>query len=300
MSNYFEKNYISSIKVADLANEIGDYRCALKNYIYALDNLIKLESKPSELLLSADELNERINTLEKIKNEGKSILYYKNWLLTKSKFVIGKQCFKFLYLENDKEKKKEKTPDSEELTALYNRGHVFEDNFRNNEFPSGINVQEKVGNWFFFDSYTNYLLNLPGKQVIFEATIVEDDVLIMCDVLVKGENGKIDVYECKLYKEINNVVLDDLSIQYNISRKRFGDNLRSFNLVLRADEEGNKWVIKDLLEELANSKNDVDASIHLFKEVIKNPEPIIAMSDHCDSPYECGFKAYCAKSKIDG
>ena len=297
MSNYFEKNYISSIKLADLANEIGDYRFALKNYIYALDNLIKLESKPSELLLSADELNERINTLEKIKNEGKSILYYKKWLLTKSKFVIGKQCFKFLYLENDKEKKKEKTPDSEEQTALYNRGHIFEDKFRNSEFPGGINIKDKVGNWGFFDSYTNYLLNLTGKQVIFEATIIEDDVLIMCDVLVKDENGKIDVYECKLYKEINNVILEDLSIQYTICRKRFGDSLRSFNLVLRADEEGNKWVIKDLLEELANSKNDVDASIQLFKDVIKNSEPSVDMGEHCDSPYECGFKVYCAKLK---
>ena len=297
MSNYFEKNYLSSIKLADLASEIGDYRCALKNYISALDNLLKLQSKPSELLLSADELNDRINALEKTKNEGKSILYNKKWLLTKSKFVIGKQCFKFLYLENDKEKKKEKTPDSEELTALYNRGHLFEDNFRNNEFPGGINVQEKVGNWFFFDSYTNYLLNLPGKQVIFEATIIEDDVLIMCDVLVKDENGKIDVYECKLYKEINNVILEDLSIQYNISKKRFGDSLRSFNLVLRADEEGEEWVIHDLTEDVANSKGDVDASIQLFKEVIRNPEPIIDMGEHCDSPYECGFKAYCSKLK---
>jgi hypothetical protein len=295
MSNYFEKNYISSIKLANLANEIGDYRCALKNYIYALDNLIKLQSNPSELLLSDDELNERINTLEKIKNKGKSILYNKKWLLTKSKFVIGKQCFKLLYLENDKEKKKEKTLDSQELTALYNRGHIFEDNFRNSEFPEGINVKDKVGNWGFFDSFTNYLLNLPGKQVIFEATIIEDDVLIMCDVLVKDENGKIDVYECKLYKEINNVILEDLSIQYNICRKRFGDILRSFNLVLRADEKGEEWVIQDITEELANSKSDVDASIQLFKEVIKNAEPSIEMGNHCDSPYECGFKAYCAK-----
>jgi hypothetical protein len=44
-------------------------------------------------------------------------------------------------------------------------------------------------------------------------------------------------------------------------------------------------------------KSDVDASIQLFKDVIKNSEPSVDMSEHCDSPYECGFKAYCAKLK---
>ncbi len=298
MSNYFEKNYLSSIKVAELANEIGDYKWALKNYISALNNLNKLDQNPSNLLLSVAELNERINTLEKIKNEGKSILNFSKWLLSKSKFVIGKQCVKYLYLEGNK--KSEKTPFSAEKQALLNRGRDFEDKVREIEFPGGINVSKILKQTSLLDSYTNYFLNLEGKQVIFEATIIEDDVLIMCDVVVKNINGKIDVYECKFNKEINIAIRQDLSLQYSICRKRFGDKLNSFNLILRTDDEGEEWAILNLTEELVNSTSEVDASIQLFKEIIKNPEPNIAMSYHCDSPYECGFKAYCAKLKIEG
>jgi hypothetical protein len=297
MSYYYKKEYFKSIKTATKACEVGDYKFALTQLINALDNLNKIDAESDELLRTKAEVNEEIHNIKKMQNKGDSFLIEEIWQLTKSSFVLGKKCIKSLYLES--EKKSEKTPFSKEKLALLDRGRIFENKFRENEFPAGINISKTLEITSLLNSYTIHLLNSPGKQIIFEATIIENDVLIMCDVLIKNENGRIDVYECKFNKEINIAIREDLSLQYTICRKRFGDNLNSFNLVLRADDEGEEWVIHDLTEDLANSKSDVDASIQLFKEIIKNPEPSIDMGDHCDSPYECGFKAYCSKLKLN-
>ncbi len=221
--------------IAFNASKIGDHKFALNKYISALANIDKIITKSDELLSSINDVNEKIDIIRKMKNNGDSFLIEENWLLTKSLFVLGKKCTKALFLEL--RKNSEKTPYTKEKLALFDLGRVFEDKFRENEFPDGINISKTLGKTSLLNSYTVNLLNSSGKQIIFEATIIENDVLIMCDVLIRDENGKIDVYECKFNKEINFAIFEDLLIQYTICKKRFGDSLRSFNLVLRADEE---------------------------------------------------------------
>ena len=173
---------------------------------------------------------------------------FDKWLLTKSSFVKGNQCAKYLYL--DKHKKFEKTPVSSEKQMLFNQGHFFEEMVREQDFPGGINVKEKVGNFAYFNSYSHYLLSLPTKQTIYEATIIEDQVLVMCDVLIKNEDGAIHVYEIKLNSELNDAIIADLTVQYFICKKRFASNLKSFNLILRTAGENKLWKIENLTDEL--------------------------------------------------
>ena len=47
-------------------------------------------------------------------------------------------------------------------------------------FPGGINVKDDVGVTAYFKSYTNYLLNRDYISTIYEATIIEKNVLVMC------------------------------------------------------------------------------------------------------------------------
>jgi GTPase SAR1 family protein len=180
MSYYYKKEYFKSIKTATKACEVGDYKFALTQLINALDNLNKIDTESDELLRIKAEVNEKIDNIKKMQNKGDSFLIEEIWQLTKSSFVLGKKCTKALFLEL--RKNSEKTPYTKEKLALFDLGHIFEDKFRANEFPNGINISKTLGKTSLLNSYTNHLLNSTGKQVIFEATIIENDVLIMCDV----------------------------------------------------------------------------------------------------------------------
>jgi len=234
MSNYINNIDNNAMKLADTAYEIGDYQCAYENYTKTLNRLRNYTAQSVEVDIKANELAEKINELEPLLSSGKSILTFDNWILTKSSFVKGKQCVKYLFL--DKHKKQEKTPISAAKQKIFNYGHAFEELVRKNEFPDGINIKDKIGNFAYFNSYTNYLLNIASTKIMYEASIIEEQVLVMCDILFKHENGDIHIYEIKLNSDVNEAIIADLAIQYTICKLRFGAALKSFNLILRTDD----------------------------------------------------------------
>jgi hypothetical protein len=222
-------------------------------------------------------------------------LEYETWKLTKSSFVKGNQCVKSLYL--DKHKRKEKNPITPEKQATFNYGNSFEDEVRRLAFPGGVNVKKKLTNFKYFNSYTKFLVENNLTNIIYEASIIEDLVLVMCDILVKREDGKIDLFEIKMNTEINDAIKADLAVQYTICKKRFGDKLNSFNLILRKNDEAQPYEIMDLTEELALKTGAVEKQITEFKETLIGQEPEQEMGDYCLSPYECDFTNYCRKKK---
>ena len=224
-----------------------------------------------------------------------SILSYDRWTLTKSSFVKGRQCAKLLHLYTFK--RNEQTPVSKELQKVFDRGHSFEDYVRENGFPGGVNVKDEVSKFGYLNSYTKRVLSEPGSKVLYEATFIEDEVLVMCDILTKDQNGRIDIYEIKLNKELNEAIWNDLAIQYTICKQRFGNKLRSFNAILREDESGQHWTVKDMTEQLDLKVNQVQDQIVEFKNVLENQEPEINMGEHCNKPYTCAFKEYCTRLK---
>ena len=224
-----------------------------------------------------------------------SILSYDRWTLTKSSFVKGRQCAKLLHLYTFK--RNEQTPVSKELQKVFDRGHSFEDYVRENGFPGGVNVKDEVSKFGYLNSYTKRVLSEPGSKVLYEATFIEDEVLVMCDILTKGSDGFIDVYEIKLNKELNEAIWNDLAIQFTICKKRFGGALRSFNAILRDDESGQHWTEIDMTEQLDLKVNQVQDQIVEFKNILENQEPEINMGEHCNKPYACAFKEYCTGLK---
>jgi len=290
MSDYINYIDFNAIKLADLANEIGDYRCAVQNYSKALNRLKNYQGDRMQPIMMASDLVQKIEKLNQKAESGKSLLKFANWSLTKSSYVKGSQCIKYLFL--DKFKKQEKTPISEEKRNLFDKGHSFENKVREVEFPNGINIKDKVGNFAYFNSYTEYLLNFKVKQILYEATIIEKRILVMCDVLIKNIDETIDIYEIKLNKELNEAIMNDLSIQYWICKERFGDKLTSFNVILNSQNEG-KWTIRDLKNELAERQRETKNRIDEFFQILKGKEPNIKMGEQCNKPYECEFIDYC-------
>jgi tetratricopeptide (TPR) repeat protein len=290
MSDYINYIDFNAIKLADLASEIGDYKCAVQNYSKALNRLRNYQGDRMQPIMMASDLVKKLEKLKQRTESGKSLFKFATWSLTKSSYVKGSQCVKYLFL--DKFKKQEKTPISEEKRNLFDKGHSFENKVREVEFPNGINIKDKVGNFAYFNSYTEYLLNIKGKQVLYEATIIENKILVMCDVLIKNIDDTIDVYEIKLNKELNEAILNDLSIQYWICKKRFGDRLTSFKVILSSQNE-EKWTIRNLKNELAERQRETKNRIDEFFQILKGKEPSIKMGAQCNKPYECEFIDYC-------
>ncbi|HRO73653.1 MAG TPA: hypothetical protein PK611_08290, partial [Saprospiraceae bacterium] len=83
-----------------------------------------------------------------------------------------------------------------------------------------------------------------------------------------------------------------------IAKKRFGDQLSTFNVILRSDDEGQAWTVSNLKNELEPNSIETDKKINLFKNVLADGEPEIAMGDHCNKPYTCMFIDYCQKRGI--
>lgn len=289
MSDYINYIDFNAIKLADLAYEIGDYKCAVDNYSKALNRLGNYQGDRMQPIMMASGIVQKINEINTKIRTGKAVLKFDVWKLTKSSFVKGNQCLKYLYL--DKHKKQEKTAISNEKQELFNQGHIFEELVRNNEFPDGINIKDKVGNSAYFNSYTRHLLNSTSSQTIYEATIIEEEVLVMCDVLVKNEDGNIHIYEIKLNTELNDAIIADLAVQYTICKKRFTSNLKSFNIVLRTEDKN--WKIENLTNNLEKLVDIVISKISDYKMILQKDEPSLLMGEHCNKPYECEFIEYC-------
>jgi hypothetical protein len=289
MSDYINYIDFNAIKLADLAYEIGDYKCAVDNYSKALNRLSNYQGDRMQPIMMASDIVKKINEINNKIGIGKSVLKFDVWKLTKSSFVKGNQCLKYLYL--DKHKKEEKTPISKEKQELFNQGHTFEELVRKIEFPDGINIKDKVGNFAYFNSYTRHLLNSTNRQTIYEATIIEEEVLVMCDILVKNDDGTIHIYEIKLNTELNDAIIADLAVQYTICKKRFTSNLKSFNIVLRTED--NNWKIENLTDSLEKQVDIVISKINDFKMILQKDEPSLLMGEHCNKPYECEFIEYC-------
>ena len=117
----------------------------------------------------------------------------------------------------------------------------------------------------------------------------------MCDILIKQENGKIDIYEIKNNTAIKDVFKTDLALQYAICKKRFNDKLNSFNIILRNDYESRNWKIIDLSSDLEKQTAEVNLKIEALKSILKKDEPQIDMGLHCYNPYQCEFIEYCQK-----
>ncbi|WP_338769320.1 hypothetical protein WAF17_09600 [Bernardetia sp. ABR2-2B] len=298
MNDYIKFIDSNSIKLAKIAFEMKDYNFSVLNYQKAVKKLKQYKGINKYPLRLIGLLEVKIDEAKELKRnhpQTKSNLKYQDWNLSKSSFVKGKQCIKYLYL--DKHKKKERTPHSRKTLALFKKGHQFEDLFREQNFEDGINIKENLGfNFSYFPSYTDFLLSTNETITLFEATFIESDVFVMCDVVDKIGENLYNFYEIKSHIYMQDVIWNDLAIQYFICKQKFGEKaINTFNVVLR--DENNEGNVIDVKDELEGRIGNMNSLIQNFKKILKSEEPKVEMGEHCLSPYKCDFMAYCQKSK---
>ncbi len=286
---------LEAIASADRAFENKQYNVSTMLYRMAHKKLMKYNGDRMLPIQMAGDVKNKLQRSEMIwtKNPQQTPLTYRTWSLSKTSYVAGKQCLKHLYL--DKYKRNERSAPSPATKILWEKGREFENLVRKRMFPNGIDVKDAMASKFnYFSSYTDSALKHFREITLFEASFIEDKILVMVDMLHKDEKGELDLYEIKLHTELTEGILWDLSIQYHVVKKRFGEKIKSFNVVLRRGEEDFEFInVKEDLEKLQEETGNQGFEFIHFLQI--SSEPDIAMGPHCYLLYSCGFKDYCTR-----
>jgi hypothetical protein len=217
--------------------------------------------------------------------------------LSKSQFIRGLQCHKSLWLYKNRLDLRAE-PDANQL-AIFNAGtNVGE--LAQDLFPDGVAILYEEGSFEEKVAKTRRLIN-SGVKTIYEATFQFDDVLVMVDILNKGEDGW-ELYEVKSSTKVKLVHENDVAVQYYVLTGS-GIELNKASLVhinnqyTRQNELDVKqlFTIKDLTGIAIAKQGWVKEEIQTIKDAIKASEPRIDIGPHCSDPYGCDFKDHCWK-----
>lgn len=250
--------------------------------------------------------------------------------LSKSTFVMGRQCVKQLWLH--KYKYSERVV-SKELQNAFDRGHNIGE-LAQHLFLNGKDASENMFHNFRRKNLQSksplpmaempYVLKQKlwlrntrqlideQEKFIYEASFVHNDVFAAIDILECTEEGYV-AYEVKSTDSVRDVYLSDASLQYyvinaNIALKDFyiiylnKDYIEELNIPLNELSDKNcdlqkLFLRRNIINEILSQQADIKQDIDKFLNVIKNRKkcPQIKMGEHCNSPYECVFQQYCSR-----
>ncbi len=207
--------------------------------------------------------------------------------LTKSKFILGLQCEKALYLDIYKPQLAYFAP---ETIARFRRGREFETKVKG-LFPNAIDISRQLGrNINRYPELTANLLLQPGEVTICEAGFVFNEVLVLADVVNKKADGTINVFEIKNSLAVKDVFRQDVNLQYYVISNQV-KRLTSFQVVY--NDGDNNPLFHELIEEAESNMQETASHVERFKTILQGLEPTIKTGEYCKKPYECPFMRYC-------
>jgi hypothetical protein len=217
------------------------------------------------------------------------------YILSKSTYIRGLQCFKSLYLNKFRPYLRDKI--SEEQLAKFARGHAV-GKVAQQLFPGGITMS-RPGNPAALK--TAQLIS-EGFPVIYEACFISDDVIVALDILVKQENG-YNAYEVKSSLALSNVYYNDAYLQYHVLNASGLKPERFFLIHRNADIElsdsadlHEMFIFTDVTTECEANELMVHEGISQMLEVLKRDKsPDIFPGKQCMHPYPCDFRGVCWK-----
>jgi len=209
-------------------------------------------------------------------------------LLSKSKYLNGLQCLKYLWLLfNDKNKVPE--PDASTL-------HVFDEGHRIGElakrlFPDGIDVSSGDFKGNLNRTRELLLVNRP----LFEPGFYIDGYYSRLDILNPVGDGEWDIYEVKGSTTVKDINIHDVSFQRHCAQKA-GLSIRKCFIVhvnnqyvknADIDPQG-LFTIEDVTERVNEISGGVQDQSEEMWDLIASPVcPEIGVGPHCSDPYDC-------------
>ncbi len=211
-------------------------------------------------------------------------------MLSKSRFQVGLQCHRALWLRVHEPDAPELVVDAS-LQAVFDQGHRIGERARE-EFPGGVliaNDEHRV-------EATRQAL-AAGASVIYEASFVADDVFVAADVLVR-ERGGWRIIEVKSTTSVKEQHLTDAAVQAHVIAhsgllvRRV--EIMHLNSSCTYPNLRDLFVRKDVTADVATLAPKLSRAIRKQLRVLERDlMPDAVRGRHCESPYPCPFQERC-------
>ncbi|MBU0489485.1 MAG: CRISPR-associated protein Cas4 [Bacteroidetes bacterium] len=222
--------------------------------------------------------------------------------LSKSSFIRGAQCLKSLYLYRNFFSLRSRSSPAQ--LEKFRRGTEVGIAARK-IFPGGVDASPASRFQYAKSVEKTKKLIREGKEVIYEAAFVHDDILIALDVLVI-QHGKAIAYEVKSSQKLTDTYILDAALQYYVLMGA-GVEIDDFFLihpdtsVVKQDGQDISDVFRtvSVIQQVKEMQELVVSMIERQKEVLALEEtPEIEIGKHCNSPYPCDYMENCWGEKL--
>ncbi|SMN00079.1 hypothetical protein SPONN_1247 [uncultured Candidatus Thioglobus sp.] len=207
--------------------------------------------------------------------------------LSKSQYLKGLQCHKYLWLDKHR---KDLLPEKADSVVMETGTSIGE--LARGLFSGGVLVDFDRG---FTAMLAQTKALLKTEQVIYEAAFNANGSFALVDILVK--NGNVwDVYEVKSSTKIKGTYLNDLSAQQLAIDvpigKKYIMHIDS-NYTRQGALELDKLFHIEAVTDRLRSAEKVSQQMTEMQAILAGDEPNIGIGKHCFSPYKCSFKGHC-------
>jgi hypothetical protein len=220
-------------------------------------------------------------------------------MLSKSKFILGQQCHKSLWL-NANGIKPTNPPDDSSKERLSAGNEVGEE--AKKLFPGGVEIPFIIGNDGF-----NKMCDLTraaiksGNHTIYEASFIKEGIFIRVDIMHLSPEGW-DIYEVKSSSGLRPYHKEDASLQWYVLDKVIDLELNDIYVITLNNKYYKKGDIDPtklftlnhlssfVLSNQINVKDELDKILDLANSDI---EPEIQIGSHCKKPHSCEYLDRC-------
>jgi len=215
-------------------------------------------------------------------------------LLSKSKYLTGLQCPKYLWIQSHQP---ERIPEADAVTQYtFGQGHLVGE-YAKQLFPGGIDIEHDD---FMANIATTRKL-LAERKPLFEAGILSGRIYCRLDILNPVDEDEWDIIEIKSGTSVKEVYIDDVSFQKFCCEKA-GLKIRKCKLgfinnqYVKNGEIDPKqlFVLEDISAPVEEIGEGIEERVFDLLGVISDKTcPEAAIGQHCLAPYECPLRTEC-------
>jgi hypothetical protein len=208
-----------------------------------------------------------------------------SFLLTKSKYLLGLQCPKLLWVAvNDKTR----IPKSDEIAQKKFDDGTLVGELTTLWYPNGVNLANEE----FGDNLIKTKETLEQKVPIFEPGFITDGLYSRADILVPVGDAW-DIIEVKSATKVKDINLHDVAFQKHVYEASGLKINRCYlmhinNEYVRSGEIDPKelFIQTDITEKVDEFSKDLEGRIAKMLEVIKGDEPEFSVDDILTTEYD--------------
>ena len=223
-------------------------------------------------------------------------------IISKSQYLKGLQCPKNLWFYRHR---KDLIPEIDAAQqAIFDTGNIVGEMAM--QYFADDNAQEVTNEYWDIvggiEATQKYIAD--GAPNIYEATAMHPNngCYSRIDILHKADDGTWHLVEVKSSTRVKSIHFDDMAFQHYVFRSAGYNISKCFMLVIDnqyhkdgAIDPKKMFKLENISEKVFAKYDDVHTKANQMIAMLnaKDTEPEIAISDHCNKPYQCEFKHHC-------